>query len=133
MKRYFMLTEEAASLVIESSTIASPGDLLILDMGKEISLLKLAEEFCKLQGSSIKEIGYKVNGIRAGEKLTELLYSSDEQLENTEHVKIIRIKSNTKYDWDHINSKIASMKKSLNNEDFSITDTFKSFIDTESR
>ena len=39
INRYFMTVDEAAELVIQSSSIVKSGDILLLDMGKQIKII----------------------------------------------------------------------------------------------
>lgn len=117
MKRYFMLTSEAAALSIEASTLSSGGDILILDMGKEVKMVELAEAFCRVQNTSIKEIGTRIIGIRLGEKLEEKLYSKNEQIVRTDHEKIYRINNNLNLDWDDLKEQVEELKILANNGD----------------
>lgn len=117
MKRYFMLTSEAAALSIEASTLSSGGDILILDMGKEVKMVELAEAFCRVQNTSIKEIGTRIIGIRPGEKLEEKLYSKNEQIVRTDHEKIYRINNNLNLDWDDLKEQVEELKILANNGD----------------
>jgi len=82
--RYFMSIEEAASLVLRSSSIAEGGEVFLLDMGEEVRIFDMAKKFISLSGyeysSSNKEnsIGIVLTGLRPGEKLhEELLVSGD--------------------------------------------------------
>ena len=117
MKRYFMLTSEAAALSIEASTLSSGGDILILDMGKEVKMVELAEAFCRVQNTSIKEIGTRIIGIRPGEKLEEKLYSKNEQIVRTDHEKIFRINNNLNLKWEDLKEQIEELKILANNGD----------------
>jgi len=96
MKRYFMLTEEAASLVIEASCMAEPGELFVLDMGEQIPILELARTFCKLQGYTLNnDIEVRYIGPRPGEKLEERLWADNEKVAPTTHPKIMKVISPT--------------------------------------
>ena len=78
--RYFMTKEEAANLVIQSSSLAKGSDLFLLDMGTPVSIYKLAKQMIVLSGLQVKDksnpngdISIKVTGLRKGEKLSEEL------------------------------------------------------------
>lgn len=117
MKRYFMLTGEAAALSIEASTLSNGGEIFLLDMGKEVKMLELAEIFCNLQNSSLKEVGVNIIGVRPGEKLEEKLYSENESIIKTEHEKILKIENTVSLDWEEMKKKIEELKSLLNNGD----------------
>lgn len=82
--RYFMSIEEAASLVLLSSSIAQGGEVFLLDMGKEVRIFDLAKKIIKLTGyeydspNNANNIDIEITGLRPGEKLSEeLLISGD--------------------------------------------------------
>ena len=93
INRFFMTIEEAASLVIQSSSISEGGEVFLLDMGNSIKIKELAERMIKLTGNSVSrdgsDKGIKIiySGLRPGEKLyEELLLSNNSQ--ETKHKKI---------------------------------------------
>ncbi len=72
MVRYFMTIKEAAQLVLEAGSIANQGDLFVLDMGKPIRILDLAEKMIRQAGlKPYRDIDIKEIGLRPGEKLYE--------------------------------------------------------------
>lgn len=77
--RYFMTIPEASQLVLESGAMAKNGELFVLDMGKPIKILELAENMIRLMGlEPYKDIDIIETGLRPGEKLyEELLVKSD--------------------------------------------------------
>lgn len=77
MARYMMTIPEACSLVIKAAEIGKPGQVLILDMGEPVNVLKLAEDILQKSG---KDVGVKMIGVRPGETLTEELMSDLEKL-----------------------------------------------------
>lgn len=94
--RYFMTVSEAANLVIQAGAIAKGGDVFILNMGKQISILDLAKRMIKLSGLQLRDknnlngdIEIKFTGLRPGEKLYEELLLGDRP-ETTRHPKILR-------------------------------------------
>ena len=70
--RYFMLISEACELVLQAAALGAGGEIFILDMGKPVKILSLAEQMIKLSHSS--DIAVKFIGLRAGEKLHEELF-----------------------------------------------------------
>lgn len=81
--RYFMTIPEASQLVLQSGAIANNGELFVLDMGKPIKILDLAESMIKLSG--VKDIQIVETGLRPGEKLYEELLVKTEELDKTEN------------------------------------------------
>ncbi len=94
--RYFMTVQEAAQLVIQAGSMASGGDVFVLDMHEPVRILDLARKMIHLMGYIIKdernpngEIGIEYTGLRPGEKLYEELLIG-EQVTGTDHPKIMR-------------------------------------------
>lgn len=88
--RYFMTIPEASQLVLESGVLARNGELLVLDMGKPIKILDLAENMIHLSGAN--NIKIVETGLRPGEKLYEELLVKTEELDKTENDLIFREK-----------------------------------------
>ncbi len=94
--RYFMTIEEATLLVIHSLSLSKGGDILLLDMGKQVKIKDLAFKMIALSGLSIKDnnningdIEIIYSGLRPGEKLYEELLI-DAKAKKTNHPKIFR-------------------------------------------
>ncbi len=94
--RYFMTIPEAAQLVIQAAGMAKGGEVFVLDMGKSVKILDLAETMVRLSGLTVRD---EVNpdgdieivevGLRAGEKLyEELIIGNDPQ--STQHQRIMK-------------------------------------------
>ena len=73
--RYFMTVEEAVQLVIQAGAIGSPGEVLVLDMGDPV---KIADVASLLAARSERPIAIDYTGLRAGEKLHEVLLGAGE-------------------------------------------------------
>jgi FlaA1/EpsC-like NDP-sugar epimerase len=78
--RYFMTIPEAVELVIQAGAMAKGGDVFVLDMGKPVRILDLAQKMIRLSGLRLKDklnpngdIEIKFTGLRPGEKLYEEL------------------------------------------------------------
>lgn len=92
--RYFMTISEAAELVIQAGAMSIGGDVFVLDMGKPVPIISLAQKMIRLMGYKIKDnhrpngdIEIQITGLRPGEKLyEELLIGNDEK--NTAHPRI---------------------------------------------
>ena len=84
--RYFMTIPEASGLVMQAGAMAHRGDLFVLDMGKPVRILDLAENMIKLSGLvPYKDIDIIETGLRPGEKLYEELLIKTENLSKTDN------------------------------------------------
>ncbi len=94
--RYFMTVQEAAQLVIQAGSMATGGDVFVLDMHEPIRIVDLAKKMVHLMGYDVKDensyrgdIAIDYTGLRPGEKLYEELLIG-ESVTGTEHPKIMR-------------------------------------------
>lgn len=84
--RYFMTIPEAAGLVMQAGAMAKRNELFVLDMGKPIKIVDLAENMIKLSGLvPYRDIDIQEIGLRPGEKLYEELLMKTENLDKTEN------------------------------------------------
>ena len=82
--RYFMTIPEAVQLVMVTCAMAHNGELFVLDMGKPVKILDLAENMIRLSGfTPYKDIDIVEIGLRPGEKLSEELLMKTEELDKT--------------------------------------------------
>ena len=89
MVRYFMTIPEAVQLVIQAGSFAKGGEIFVLDMGKPVQILKLAEDLIRLSGfEPYAEIPIEFSGMREGEKLFEELLTDEEAITSTTHERI---------------------------------------------
>lgn len=88
MIRYFMTIPEASRLVIQAGSLASGGEIFVLDMGEPVKILDLAKNLIKLSGYSVEDIGIEYSGVRPGEKLYEELLNDNELQEKQIYPKI---------------------------------------------
>ncbi len=86
MVRYFMTIPEAAQLVMQAGAMAHKGELFVLDMGKPVKIIDLAENMIKLSGlRPYVDIAIKEIGLRPGEKMYEELLIKTEGMTKTEN------------------------------------------------
>ena len=87
--RYFMTIPEAAQLVLTSGVMAANRELFVLDMGKPVKILDLAENLIRLSGyEPYRDIDIVETGLRPGEKLYEELLVQTDNLDKTANSKI---------------------------------------------
>lgn len=89
MKRYFMTIPEACQLVLQAGSMASGGEVFVLDMGEPVKIVDMARDLIELSGlTPDKDIKIKFTGLRPGEKLFEELLTAEEGTTATKHNKI---------------------------------------------
>ncbi len=89
MKRYFMVIPEAVQLVLTASALGNGGEIFVLDMGKQIKIVELAENIIRLSGFiPHKEIKIEYTGMRPGEKMYEELFDESEKMIPTSREKL---------------------------------------------
>lgn len=104
--RYFMTIPEASQLVMQAGAMAECGELFVLDMGKPVRILDLAENMIKLSGfTPYKDIDIVEIGLRPGEKLFEELLMKSETLTTTPN-ELIFIERDTPLTREQVEKKI---------------------------
>lgn len=95
--RYFMTIPEAANLVIQAGAMATGGEVFVLDMGKPVKIVDLAQRMIHLSGHSTKtadnpngDIEIVFTGLRPGEKLYEELIIGEDNVTDTDHPLIMQ-------------------------------------------
>jgi len=83
--RFFMTIPEACQLVVQAGGIGRPGEVLVLDMGEPIRIVDIAQRMIEMSGAA-SEIVF--TGLRPGEKMHEVLFSSAEGDSRPFHPKI---------------------------------------------
>jgi len=92
MMRYFMTIPEAVHLVLQAASMGQGGETFVLNMGKQVRILDLAEDLIRLSGLEPgRDIEIVFTGIRPGEKLSEDLWDDGRTFEPTEHPEIFRL------------------------------------------
>ncbi|AZG35365.1 polysaccharide biosynthesis protein [Shewanella psychromarinicola] len=93
--RFFMTIPEASQLVIQAGAMGKGGDVFVLDMGKSVKIVDLAEKMIRLSGYEVRsdknpegDISIEFSGLRPGEKLYEELLIGDD-VTGTEHERIM--------------------------------------------
>ena len=115
--RYFMTIPEASQLVLKSGAMANNGELFVLDMGKPVKILDLAENIIKLSGlEPYADIEIKEVGLRKGEKLYEELLINSETLTKTDD-KLIFVEYDEPLTMKQINDYLKQLKDAINEND----------------
>jgi FlaA1/EpsC-like NDP-sugar epimerase len=94
MTRYFMTIPQAVRLVLQAATLASRGDVYLLDMGDPVKIIDFAKDIIRLSGLTPgKDIDIKVVGTRPGEKLHEKLWREDSLVATTPFRDVFQVKA----------------------------------------
>jgi len=89
--RYFMTIAECG-LVILTATVSDAGGTYLLDMGAPVRIAELAEKIIRLRGLRVDvDVPIAYTGLRAGERLHEVLLGAGESLGDGPHPKVARI------------------------------------------
>ena len=107
--RYFMTIPEASQLVMQAGAMAKSGELFVLDMGKPVKILELAENMIRLSGlTPYEDIDIVEIGLRPGEKLYEELLIKTEELSKTQN-NLIFIEHDAPLNRDAVEENIAKL------------------------
>ena len=94
--RYFMTIPEAAQLVLHAGSMATGGEVFVLDMGEPVKIMQLARRMVELSGLRVMDdetpdgdIAITITGLRPGEKLYEELLIGDNP-SPTAHPRIMK-------------------------------------------
>lgn len=89
MVRYFMTIPEAVQLVLQAGSFGNNGEVYVLDMGKPVRILDLAQDMIRLSGlEPHHDIKIEVTGMRPGEKLFEELLTAEDGTVASSHDKL---------------------------------------------
>lgn len=123
--RYFMTIPEAALLVIQAGSMATGGEVFLLDMGEPVRIYDLAATMVRLMGLTVcndenpeGDIEIKITGLRPGEKLYEELLISDARCD-TEHSMIMQA-SEKFMQWDEFSQAFMKIEAALAEADSAI-------------
>ena len=130
--RYFMTIPEAAQLVLEAGGIAESGTIFVLDMGKPVRIMSLAEKLIRAYGYEPNvDIPIKIIGLRPGEKLyEELLMSSEkEKMVKTENKKIYMAHVDP-ISAEQYEEMLDTLRQAVHQNDESVVEAVASVVDT---
>ena len=121
--RYFMTIPEAAQLVIQAGSMGRGGDVFVLDMGRPVRIVELAEKMIHLSGLSIRsernpqgDIELEFIGLRPGEKLYEELLIGD-NVSETQH-PMIMCANEAHLSWDQLKASITELLVAVDANDY---------------
>ncbi|MEE9342628.1 MAG: nucleoside-diphosphate sugar epimerase/dehydratase [Gammaproteobacteria bacterium] len=110
IERYFMTIPEACQLILQAGSMGVGGEIFVLDMGKPVSIVYLAEQMIRLSGKIPgEEIDIVYTGLRPGEKLYEELFHKDEALKQTGHQSIL-LADYRPVDWEHMTTVLENIE-----------------------
>lgn len=112
--RYFMTIPEASQLVLKSGPMAKGGDLFVLDMGKPVHIIELAENMIRLSGfQPYVDIKIEETGLRPGEKLyEELLVANTDDMVKTDDA-LIFVEKDKPIDGKELDSRLDILREAL--------------------
>jgi FlaA1/EpsC-like NDP-sugar epimerase len=118
-ERYFMTAHEAAGLILTAASIGGNQEIYLLDMGTPVNIDSLARTMIELSGMvPDRDISVEYTGLKTGEKLTEILSSSEEELSATssEKINLVRNTEPGISDLGQIDEFIRSVRNLTNDE-----------------
>ena len=129
--RYFMTIPEASQLVLESGAMAKDGELYVLDMGRPVKILELAESMIRLSGfEPYRDINIVETGLRPGEKLYEELLIKTEELTKTDN-RMIFIERDKPLSREEIDKKLEILRRAVETQnDEKVRRAMKRVVDT---
>ncbi|MBN1980894.1 MAG: polysaccharide biosynthesis protein, partial [Chitinivibrionales bacterium] len=109
-RRFFMSIPEAVQLVLQASSLNEANTIFMLEMGEPVKIVDLAKNLIELSGLKVGEdIEIAFTGLRPGEKITEELLTTDENLLPTPFEKI-RMQKNVNFDPERVNKFVFDLK-----------------------
>ncbi len=118
--RYFMTIPEAAQLVLQAGAMAEQNELYVLDMGRPVKILDLAENLIRLSGYvPYRDIDIVETGLRPGEKLYEELLIASRDIEKTENDQIF-VERQPGVTPEELEGKLAILEAALEKNDPSV-------------
>ena len=118
--RYFMTIPEATGLVMQAGAMAQRNQLFVLDMGKPVKIIDLAENMIKLSGLlPYRDIDIIETGLRPGEKLYEELLIKTEKLEKTDN-NMIFVERDAPLTRDEVEEKLEILRAAVKHAELEI-------------
>ena len=115
--RYFMTISEAVSLVMEAAAMAKDGEIFILDMGRPVKIVTLAENLIRMYGKEpYVDVPIRFIGLRPGEKIKEEMLMLEEGLKKTSN-KLIYIGKQIEINTDTFISELRELRDAAQKND----------------
>lgn len=115
--RYFMTIPEAVSLVMEAAAMAKGGEIFVLDMGRPVKIVTLAENLIRMYGKEpYIDVPIRFTGLRPGEKIKEELLMMEEGLKKTSN-KLIYIGKQIEIDEKKFISELRELRDAAQEND----------------
>ncbi|MFO7740459.1 MAG: nucleoside-diphosphate sugar epimerase/dehydratase, partial [Desulfatiglandaceae bacterium] len=129
IERFFMTIPEAVQLVLQAGAMGNGGEIFVLDMGKPVKILHLAEKLITLSGKRPhQDVEIAFTGLRPGEKMYEELFDLDEKQVSTHHNQI-RIAMSHPLSMKAMKSQIEKIRKMvLRQDDHALMQVFKELV-----
>ncbi len=132
MLRYFMTIPEAVLLVLQASVMGRGGDVMVLDMGKPVKIIELAEELLRLHDlEPYKDVDISIIGLRPGEKLFEEILTAEEGTIATRHEKIFVARTDAAFSLSQMEEVLERFQRTatlLGSDDKEIRSLLKQYV-----
>jgi len=129
VKRYFMTIPEAVILVFQAAAMGEGGEVFVLDMGKPVSILTLAEDLIKINKlKPYEDIKIEFIGLRPGEKLFEELLTAEEGTTKTTHEKIFRAKNESHFKPEEFENILNELSENFNSSPNKLKEILKKYV-----
>ena len=123
--RYFMTIPEAAQLVLQAASMATGGEVFVLDMGEPVKIIDLARRLVGLSGLRVRDqqqpdgdIEFAFVGLRPGEKLYEELLIGDNPTA-TQHPRIMKAREDF-IAWPELMSYLQRLQQAATEENLEL-------------
>jgi len=111
MTRYFMTIPEAVQLVLQAAAMSRGAELFMLEMGRPVRILDLAQKMIRLSGRRPgTDVEIRIGGVRPGEKLHEELRIPEEAQFSTDHPSVLRLEPVIP-DPDDLADRVAALRR----------------------
>ena len=130
-----MTVPEAAQVVIQAGAMGTGGDVFLLDIGEPVKIVDLAKQMIRLSGfkpmdeKGLGDIEIQFTGLRPGEKLYEELLIDHNNVEHTNHQRILKAFEKF-YNMDEISDVYTQLEQLiLNHEICGLITVLQEYVD----